>query len=353
MSGEAFALGALWSYGIAAAGYLALAARMTLGWKRSRPGTLLLAVVIVTAAWALVSIWFGQTQAIVPLAAVHVADSLRYGLWFAFIAALLAAAPTPALPRWALAMAAVLLVATILLSEGLVFDVDRRNEYGARVGLAILGLVFVEQLYRRVHTQARWGLQPLIVSLAAMFGFDLFLFADALLFARIDADIWIARGVATALVIPFIAISTARNTGWTIELHLSRGAVFHSTALLVSGVFLLVVAGAGYFVRYFGGDWGRALQIELVFAAIVLAALVATSGRFRSRLKVFVSKHFFSYRYDYREEWLRFTRTLSTDSTPLRSEERAIQALADLVESPGGALWFADEREGFRPVARD
>ncbi len=123
-----------------------------------------------------------------------------------------------------------------------------------------------------------------------------------------------ARGIANALVIPFIAVATARNTGWTVEMHVSRDAVFHSTALLVSGVFLLAVAGAGYFVRYVGGDWGRALQIELLFGAVLFVVLVASSGRFRSRLKVFVSKHFFSYRYDYREEWLRFTRTLSTES---------------------------------------
>ena len=45
---------------------------------------------------------------------------------------------------------------------------------------------------------------------------------------------------------------------------------FHSTALLVSGVFLLAIAAAGYFVRYFGGDWGRALQIELLFARVLL-----------------------------------------------------------------------------------
>ena len=185
-----------------------------------------------------------------------------------------------------------------------------------------------------------------------MFGYDLYMYASALLFGRIDADVWVARGLGNALVLPFIAIATARNTGWTIDLHLSRGAVFHSTALLVSGVFLLAIAGAGYIVRYFGGDWGRALQIELLFAAVVVGTLVATSGRFRSRLKVFVSKHFFSYRYDYREEWLRFTRTLSTDSGAVRSGERAIQALADLVESPAGALWLADEREGFRPAAR-
>jgi putative PEP-CTERM system histidine kinase len=355
VTGQTFALAALWSYGLAAVAYLLLAARMALGLKGSRRGALLLAVVLVTTVWALCGAWFGQTPSRDSLLALNIADTLRYALWFGFIAALLAGA-TAALPRWVVVFGGLLLIASIFLSEtlplGRTLAADQRPEYAVRVGLAILGLVHVEQLYRRAHPQARWGIKPLAVSLSAMFGFDLFLFAGALLFGVIDADVWIARGVANALVIPFIAIATARNTGWTIEMHLSRGAVFHSTALLVSGLFLLAVAGAGYIVRYFGGDWGRALQIELLFAAVVFGALVATSGRFRSRLKVFVSKHFFSYRYDYREEWLRFTRTLSTDSGALRSGERAIQALADLVESPAGALWLADEREGFRPAAR-
>src|SRR5688572_11418874 len=328
---------------------------MALGLRPNRRGALLLAAMIVTTVWALCSAWFGYAQTRDALLAMNVADSARYALWFAFIGSLLAGA-VAAVPRSLVTLSAALVVLSILTSEALPFAraiIDNpRLEYALRVGLAIVGLVHVEQLYRCVHPQARWGIKPITVALASMFGFDLFLYASALLFGVIDADIWVARGVATALVIPFIAIATARSTGWTIEMHLSRNAVFHSSALLVSGLFLLAVAGAGYIVRYFGGDWGRALQIELLFAALVFGALVATSGRFRSRLKVFVSKHFFSYRYDYREEWLRFTRTLSTDGGALRSGERAIQALADLVESPAGALWLADEREGFRPAAR-
>jgi putative PEP-CTERM system histidine kinase len=128
--------------------------------------------------------------------------------------------------------------------------------------------------------------------------------------------------------------------------------VFHSSALLVSGAFLLAVAGAGYFIRYFGGTWGRALQIELLFAAALLVLLVASSGRFRSKLKVFVSKHFFSYRYDYREEWLRFTRTISTESSVQTLQVRTIAALADLVESPAGVLFLSEEPRGFVDAAR-
>ena len=361
MTGTTFATASLWSYGIAAVGWLLLALRMALGLRHSGRGALLLGIAVLMALWAGMGALFGVSGQRNVLFAFNVADVLRYAGWFAFMVALLSSGKgggdAAALPRWVYWVAGTLLLGAIAFSEGqplaeTLNPGDQRAEFAVRVGLAIMGLTIVEQFYRRAHPQARWGIKPLAVALGALFGYDLWMYADALLFARLDTDIWVARGIASAFVIPFVAIATARNTGWTIEMHLSRNAVFHSSALLVSGLFLLAVAGAGYIVRIFGGEWGRALQIELLFAATVLVVLVATSGRVRSRLKVFVSKHFFSYRYDYREEWLRFTRTLSSDSQVLASGERAIMALADLVESPAGALWLADEREGFRPAGR-
>ncbi len=364
MTGNALATAALWSYGIAAAGFVAFAIRLALGWRRSAPATLLLAAIVVTALWAAAGIGVGLRPIAALWLASNVFDALRYAVWFAFLASLLkgapgadAAAAPPLVPRWALAAAATGLVASVALADGLPFPrllgvQSPTLEFALRLGLAVFGLILVEQLLRRAQPQARWSLKPLCVGLGGVFAFDLFLYADAIMFGRIDSDIWVARGVANTLIIPFVAISTARNTGWTIEMHMSRSVVFHSTAVLMSGVFLLAVAAAGYLARYFGGDWGRALQIEVLFAALLLAAVVASSGRFRSKLTVFVSKHFFSYRYDYREQWLRFTRTLSAESSVPGVQEHCIKALADLVESPGGALWLTQEGEGFRPAAR-
>ncbi|MGH8699393.1 MAG: XrtA/PEP-CTERM system histidine kinase PrsK, partial [Burkholderiales bacterium] len=93
------------------------------------------------------------------------------------------------------------------------------------------------------------------------------------------------------------------------------------------------------------------LQFYMVFAALMLLALVVSSGQFRSRLRVFVSKHFFSYRFDYREEWLRFTQTLSPQGQELGLQQLCIKALADLVESSAGALWMRGE-DAFRQAAR-
>ena len=366
MTGSELGTAASWSYGLAAACYAVFAIRLAMGWRGSLRATLLIAATIATSLWAasnvLIGLWASPTAWLVA----NAFDALRYGAWFAFIAYLLKG-PTADDPRatvlsapavrWTAVIVLAALAASLVLSEGqlpalMLGARGRTAEYTLRLGLAIFGLILVEQLLRRALPHARWGLKPLCVGLAGIFAFDIFFFAEAMLFGRLDASIFVARGFANALIIPFVAVATARNTGWTIDLHMSRGVVFQTTALLVSGMFLLAVAAAGYFVRYLGGSWGQALQIELLFAALMFGLLVASSGRFRSKLNVFVSKHFFSYRYDYRKEWLRFTRTLSEESSVPKVQERCIEALANLVDSPGGALWLNRENEGFRPAAR-
>lgn len=362
MSGNAFATAAAWSYGCALLGYLVFAIRVGIGSSGNFRARLLVAALGATALWAAICLGVGLQPTTQWVLAASAADALRYGAWFLFLWHLLADADrrlTQLKPgtRNAFIATGALLAGSVLLGEGssawqLLSTWDIRAGFFLKLAVAVLGLVLVEQVYRRVQPQARWAIKPLAVALAGVFGLELFFYADALLFAHLDADIWLSRGFANVIVIPFIAVATARNTGWTVNLHLSRSAVFHSTALLLSGALLLAVAGAGYFVRYIGGDWGRALQIELVFAAVLLVVLAVSSGRFRAKLKVFVSKHFFSYRYDYREEWLRFTRTLSTENGTENLQVRTIMALADLLESPAGTLWLRNESQAFTQAAR-
>jgi putative PEP-CTERM system histidine kinase len=357
---------AIWSYSVAAAGFLAFALRMALGWRGGPRAALLLSAIIASALWAGCEVTAAIWPGVVTSTATNGLDAVRYALWFGFLYGLVsttgqgaaeASAKLVRAPWWLIVAVGAGLVASVALPDreplptllgvqaGIVV-------YGVRLGLAVLGLVLVERLLRSSAPHARWAVKPLCLGLTGIFGFDLFYYSDAMLFGRQDLDIWVARGLAHALVLPFVGIAAARNPAWTIEMHLSRDAVLRSSALLVSGLFLLAVATAGYFVRYVGGELGNVLQIEFLFAALLLFALAAFSGSFRSKLKVFVSKHFFSYRYDYREEWLRFTRTLSADSSPQSIQQRSIHALADLVESPAGALWLRHGDQSFRPSAR-
>ena len=121
---------------------------------------------------------------------------------------------------------------------------------------------------------------------------------------------------------------------------MSRKVAFHSATLLIAGLYLIFVSGVGYYVRFFGGEWGRALQLGLVFFGLLLLIVLALSGTVRAKLRVMLGKHFFRYRYDYREEWLRFTKTLSGQNSPQEMGQQVVRGLADLLESPGGGLWM-------------
>ena len=99
-------------------------------------------------------------------------------------------------------------------------------------------------------------------------------------------------------------------------------------------------------LRLFGGEWGDIVQTVFIFAAAMLLVLLMFSGTLRARLRVFLSKHFFSYRYDYRQEWLRFIATIAAGDGLANLRVRAIKAIADIVDSPGGAIWLDDVYDG-------
>lgn len=356
---------AAWSYGLAGAAYTAFALHLaSLGYLRmGRHGAarFLLAAVAVTALWG----WLGLADTFVEtllfLRVAALADLLAYAFWFAFLLRLLRphAGDRPASGVAWLAPVASFAVLAALVLQGLVllkvggFDERSRAVLLGWMVLAVLALVLVEQLLRNLQDDALWNAKPLCLGLAGIFLFDLYLFSNAVLFNSLDLDAMNIRGAVHALMVPLLLLSTTRRRDWITTLRVSRKAAFHSATLLIAGVYLLFISGVGYYVRLFGGDWGRSLQLGLVFMAVVVLTVLALSGSVRAKLRVFLGKHFFRYRYDYREEWLRFTQTLSAQSSPQQMGQQVIRGLADMLESPGGGLWMKQSSEkSFRQTAR-
>ena len=349
---------ASWGYGLTALVYGVFALYLYAAWRGSKVGGCLLAAVVLSCVWALVNLWWTvyrpgeQTY----MLGVGVADALRIGGWFVFLLVLLrplSGGYWKIFCAVAVAVLAVQLGGVLIYWQRLAEDIQafRMNLGGSLTG-AVLGFVLVEQLYRDIAQDKRWSMKPLCMGLGAMYMFEIYLFADAFLFGHPRPEILAVRGLAHALAVPLVALSGARNPSWTLRMSMSRSAVFHTTALGLSGVYLLVMSAAGYYVNFFGGRWGPALQTMLLFTAFVVLAVYMGSSAQRAKLRVFISKHLFPYRYDYRNEWLRFTRALSAADGQTDLGQAVIGALADLVESPGGVLWLRDDTGNYTVHAR-
>ncbi len=218
--------------------------------------------------------------------------------------------------------------------------------------LAVAGLVLVEQLFRNTLPDVRRALKYICMGLGAMFAYDFYLYADALLFQRIDPALWHARGFIIAMVVPVLAVGLARETGNPRDVFVSRRIVFHTTALLGAGLYLLAMGLGGYYVRVYGGSWGVVAQAIFLFGAALVLAILLFSGQLRATLRVLISKHFFRYKYDYREEWLRFIWTISSNGGESDLRARVLRAVAQIIESPGGTLWLRRESGRYEPCAR-
>jgi hypothetical protein len=353
----------VWTYGVCAVAFAWLAFKLVAQWHPGGKPAMLLATAVASCAAAAASVAFTIELTLGTGWLSAFLDFARAALTIGFLLAFLGARGDGASAgRRGRDIAPLLGLAIVLLLAWLLAGVrpprvldpnamSRHIGFGSALGVAAFGLMLVEECYRRTAVPARWHVRPLLLGLAGILAFDIVLYADALLFGVLDFDLWVARGLAQALTVPLILVTLERRRDWSFELSVSRGVVTGSTALALTGGYLLLVAGAGFLLKELGGSWGRALQSVLLFAGVLVLVVIGASATFRAKIRVLVSKHFFSYRYDYREEWLRLNNSLVSGSL-VRPWAACLETVGNLVESPGGALWFRSPEGGYRQVER-
>jgi putative PEP-CTERM system histidine kinase len=107
--------------------------------------------------------------------------------------------------------------------------------------------------------------------------------------------------------------------------------------LMIAGLYLLVMAVAGYLINYLGGEWGQLISFGFfMLGSIVLAVLLITET-VRRKVKVFISKHFFANKYEYREEWLELIGKIETANAE-NYYQISLQIMMSKVEATGGTI---------------
>lgn len=335
------------SYGLASIAFLLLTILLVASWQGKRQGAHLIVASAITTLWSAL-LTFEAMRGSLPFVVLYVAEIVRDTVWLFALAALAGAVA----PR-AFVVGVRVLCVLLLLAPFIAAVLERTNIlvvdptlFLSRAGLvlALVGLVLLEQIYRNSPPAARASLRYFTIGVGVLFAYDLFLYSQAELLRGVSPDAWHARGVLNALAVPLIAIAARRNPDWSLAIFVSRQVVFYTATFLGAGIYLVVMALGGYYVREIGGTWGRVGQIVfLAGAAIVLANLVASTS-LRRQAQVFINKHFYRNKYDYRVEWLRFIRTLSAiEEEDVR--RTAVQAIAQIFASPGGVLFLRDDTD--------
>lgn len=286
--------------------------------------------------------------------AIEILDALRIAAWSGLIVSMLGTLSPEGRARRGplLAVVGVLalnLAGTLTVVSG--YAIAGAIVYPKLIA-SVVGLALVENLLRNTPDEQKWFIKHLVIGCALIFAFDLIVYSDLLLFGRPSAALFEARALVSVVAVPLIVVTAVRNPSLGVRMHVSRDVVFYSVSFVLIGTYFIVISLLAFYFRDRLGGWGDVVAPVAVAAGAVLSALLLLSGAARSRLRGFINRNFFSYRYDYRKEWLRLIGTVATERHVAGLGPTVVKALADIVDSPAGGLWLrSDEDQAYGPAA--
>jgi putative PEP-CTERM system histidine kinase len=339
------------SHGVAAIVYAAIAAILLASHPGGRRAASLHVAVAMSVVWALGTtalLLFGR----LGLVSVIVLDALHMLAWTAYTLSWLA---PPAIGpkrfvldrRWLFALSALAGVWAIIAAIVAPFELVAIGAAPGLLTMAFVGLLAVEQVFRNSREEQRRSLWLLCLFLGGIFIIHLFIYSQAALLRGFVGLFWESRGLATAALAPLLVFAIKRQSEWERELFVSRQVAFYTASLLAVGAYFVGMGVVAYVIRALGGQWGLLLEFAFLIVAAGLLVIVLRSSLLQARLKVFLVKHFYRNKYDYRVEWLRLTDALGRAGGPRELAKSALGGLTSIVGAGRGDMWLMRDRDRY------
>ena len=221
-----------------------------------------------------------------------------------------------------------------------------------RMLVAVGALVLAHNLFGGASQSSRQLLGWNSSAMALFWLFELNLFTIAYLTADAASGLEALRALVMMAVAAGFAVGTLQVSAG-LAFRPSRAVTFSTLSLVVLAVYFLAMIGLANGVSRLSGELARVTQVGFLLAAATVSLIWLPSAKLRRLVRVLALKHFFKHRYDYRAEWLRFTRTIGSAAGQGASlHERAVQSLADITDSAAGLLLIPQDDGEFALAAR-
>lgn len=214
-----------------------------------------------------------------------------------------------------------------------------------KIVLCLINIILCEQLIRHDHSSRMAKLIALIA--ITLFSYDIFLFSNQLLFLQHNTDLQAARGLINTFSVLVMSISIIFYADLLKEskrFKLSNSVIIFNSSLTFVGIFLILMSALSTLLTTFNLPWTNVLQIFIYVIAIFFVVTISFSEKIRKNTIVFLSKHFFAHKYDYKDQWTRLDSLLSDNKKDQNSYDKSLQSLLQLFSCKSGALWLKGEQ---------
>jgi putative PEP-CTERM system histidine kinase len=287
-------------------------------------------------------------------------ECLLPGTWLGFSLSFSREKPWYSLKEWRLVLGLVVGASIFFLASlaSNLFVISRENS--ALITLGPIGKAFyaffvvstvivvtnLEYTIRQSKPEQRRKTRFLVLGLGGLLAFLIYLASQNLLFSQIDPGMVPVRSSVFILSALVIAFSVVRHRLMDVNLYVSRFVIYNSLTVFVVGAYLVFIGVVSQVVRSFDFLPGYRLEILFLFVAVLLFFSLLLSDRVRWSVRMFINKHFFRSRYDYRKEWLKFSERISPKPDLDVLISTTIDALRETLGVERVSMWLTDESTG-------
>lgn len=206
---------------------------------------------------------------------------------------------------------------------------------GVMVSLVVA--LYIERLYhvlKHNHHHSGLVLGLLGVTISHFIGF-----CELILSPKINPyhSLWVAA--ASLLFYPMIYRGVSKLGNVDVKLAISRPMALHATLFSIAGLYLLGLAGVGFFLQNFAPSWTYTSHLTLMVAATFPLIYAMASSKLRREILVWINKHFFSSQFDYRDTWRMLNAQLNPKLNADKAKSQALKTLLEAIDHPRGAYY--------------
>jgi putative PEP-CTERM system histidine kinase len=213
----------------------------------------------------------------------------------------------------------------------------------------VLALAQLESVLRASRDPFRFRIKFVVVGLAAVAGFELYVCSQTLLLGAWRQRHAEVGGFVAAVSVGLTAFGLGRlRLARTLNrVAVTPQMVYGSFTLLVVGLYLLGIGLLGEALRLFGRSANVGTTELVVFLLTTLLVVGLTSRAVRARFKHFVARNFLRSRYDYRTKWLEVTDAFRSAESVDQILDRLLDLMARTFGTGRLSIWLhfdADDR---------
>jgi putative PEP-CTERM system histidine kinase len=206
----------------------------------------------------------------------------------------------------------------------------------------LFALVILENTYRYSMKNNKRIRYPIIVFIGMLISYIL-LYSQALSFGYIPMDFISAISVISVISNIVITYPIIKPKKAETRIYIRRNMIAKSYTVLLAGLYLLIIGILGKIIQIVGKNLSFFIAFLVAFFVLLLLIAILMAKPFKQRIQTFIEKNFYRSKYDYRDEWDKFSKNVFSILSINELLHKILETISETFKAYNAFIMLLDE----------